>query len=346
MGKFLAPSPPFAKMGFGSRRPSALLRFILPAFLIISLWYYLTEPNHGTYSPPSSQGTEQQVGTIPDLHHDTGVDDTRPVPDYDVEDNKPVNIPPPPSPAPTVSAGPGLASGNHPIDIRIRAAEAEFAEKLSRQSGSLEEAAAAYRKRRGRHPPPGFKEWYEFAVENDAIMVEDFWDQIYHDLEPFWALDPARIRKDAWEFEMRINIRDHKASSGSNWFWTKIWLSLIGTIEHLLPDMDIALNAMDEPRMVVPFEKIDNYMTEAHKTRHMKDPGSVISTWGSLVPSEEDPEPSVERSQRVWDSGKETSTPPFTTPFECIVTNTPQNTTGSPPAAAAPPTAQPAWPKS
>lgn len=261
---------------------------------------------------PISQETEQQ--TIPDVHHDAGVDDTRPVPGYGAEE-KPVNIPPPPPPAapaasqaPTVPGGPGLASGNHPIDIRIRAAEAEFAEKVSRQSGSLEEAAAAYRERRGRHPPPGFKEWYEFAVENDAIMIEDFWDQIYHDLEPFWALEPARIRKDAWDFEMRINIRDHKASSGSNWFWTKIWLSLIETIEHLLPDMDIALNAMDEPRMVVPFETIDKYMTEAHKTRHMKDPGSVISNWGSLIPSEEDPEPSVEKSQRVWDSGKETST--------------------------------------
>jgi len=209
--------------------------------------------------------------------------------------------------APTESAGPRLPSANHPIDMRIQDAEVEFTEKLSRQSASLEEAAAAYRERRGRHPPPGFEDWYNFAADNDAIIVEDFWDQIYHDLEPFWAVDTGRIRKDAWEFEMRISIRDHKASSGSDWFWTSIWLSLIQTIEHLLPDMDIALNAMDEPRLVVPFEKIGLHMAKAHNTRHMKDPTTVVSDWKSLAQSEQDPEPGLEKPQRVWDTGKETS---------------------------------------
>jgi hypothetical protein len=170
----------------------------------------------------------------------------------------------------------------HPIDRLIRKAETEFANKISQATHTLPEAAAAYRKRRGRHPPPGFDKWYEFAQHHNAIIVEEFWDQIYHDLEPFWAVDPTQIRKDAREFEMRIEVRDNKASTGSDWFWTKIWLEMIREIEHLLPDMDLALNAMDEPRMVVPWEDVERYMKKAAKTRRLADPKKVVSEFGKL----------------------------------------------------------------
>lgn len=76
---------------------------------------------------------------------------------------------------------------------------------------------------------------------------------------------------------MRISIHDRMASAGSDWFWTSIWLSLVQTIEHLLPDMDIALNAMDEPRIVVPREQINEYMATAEKTRRIKEASAVVS---------------------------------------------------------------------
>jgi hypothetical protein len=130
----------------------------------------------------------------------------------------------------SVPAGYGSTStGNHPIDALIKSAEAEYTHKLSQEAKTLNEAAARYRERRGRHPPPGFKEWYEFATKHNAIMVEDFWDQVYHDLGPFWAIEASQIRREAWDFEMTINIRDHVASAGSDWFWTQIWLKLIKT---------------------------------------------------------------------------------------------------------------------
>ncbi|KXX74041.1 KDEL motif-containing protein 1 [Madurella mycetomatis] len=240
------------------RRPSAVLRYALPALLITLSFYLLSGPGYFT----------SQVGPLP-----------RPWgrkygPDY------------------------------HPIDDLIRAADDEFAEKLSRTSQSLSDAAARYRERRGRHPPPGFDKWYEFAREKNAVIVEDFWDQIYHDLEPFWALSPARIRKEAWDFEMRIKIRDGKASSESDWFWTVIWLNLIGTIEHLLPDMDLALNAMDEPRLVVPWEEIDEYMKQAAKTRTMADARSVVSEFQKLPAPGEGPEKDEETPDKEWEDEK------------------------------------------
>ena len=200
--------------------------------------------------------------------------------------------------------GRGRGASRHPINALVKAADKEFASKLAKTTETLPEAAAAYRKRRGRHPPPDFDKWHQFAKDNNALIVEDFWDQIYHDLEPFWGVRPGQIRKDAREFEMRIEVRDHKASTGSGWFWTKIWLEMIQTIEHLLPDMDLALNAMDEPRMVVPWEDINAYMKKAAKTRRIVDVKSVVSEFGKLPPLGAAPtqqEPSAETPPVVWE---------------------------------------------
>ncbi|KAF7563436.1 hypothetical protein G7046_g684 [Stylonectria norvegica] len=170
----------------------------------------------------------------------------------------------------------------HPIDKLIYDAQLEFAATISKESKTLEQAAQAYRKRRGRHPPPGFEKWFQFATDNKAVIVEDFFDQVYHDLEPFWGMPPAVLRKESWDFEMTIHIRNGTASSGSDWFWTKIWLNMISTIEHLLPDMDLALNAMDEPRLVVPWEDINGYMKTAAKTRGFPKAKDVITEFQEL----------------------------------------------------------------
>jgi hypothetical protein len=164
------------------------------------------------------------------------------------------------------------AEESHPIDHLINSADVEFADILTKETHDVKAAAAAYRKRRGRHPPPGFEAWFELAQENNAIIVEDFWDQIYHDLNPFWALEPASLRREAKHFEMTINVRNGNATANSDWFWTQIWLDLVRTIQDFLPDMDLALNALDEPRLAVPWEKIDGYMKEEKKSRKTPDP--------------------------------------------------------------------------
>ena len=158
---------------------------------------------------------------------------------------------------------------------------------LTKKSNTLAEAAEAYRKRRGRHPPPGFDVWYQFAVDHDALIVEDFFDQIYHDLNPFWGVEPGLMRKEAYEYEMTINVRNKTASARSDWFWTQIWLNLTSTIEHLLPDMDIALNAMDEPRLVVPWETVNDLMRKEEESRKLASPRKVISEFEELPPPEE-----------------------------------------------------------
>ncbi|KAK3376061.1 hypothetical protein B0T24DRAFT_648168 [Lasiosphaeria ovina] len=199
-----------------------------------------------------------------------------------------------------------LTTGDHPIDALIQAAEKEFSAKLQEQSLSLAEAAAVYRERRGRHPPPGFRQWYEFAAVHKAVVVEEFWDQIYADLEPLWSVRPGRLRRDAADFEMRITVRTGKASTTSEWFWTQIWLSMIQSIEHLLPDMDLALNAMDEPRIVVPWEKMRDHMAQAAKTKKLPDDvESVVSVFQRLPPpGQEQPEPKEKSRDLKWEGTK------------------------------------------
>lgn len=188
----------------------------------------------------------------------------------------------------------------HPIDKLIYDAQLNFAELTSKESKSIEQAAEAYRKRRGRHPPPGFDKWYKFATENKAIIVEDFFDQVYHDLEPFWGLPAKVLRKESWDFEMTINIRNGTASAGSDWFWTQIWLNMIKTIEHLLPDMDLALNAMDEPRLVVPWEDIDKYMKKAAKTMGFPKSNNVVSEFQEL-PAPGEGDKAVVTRDKAWE---------------------------------------------
>ena len=155
---------------------------------------------------------------------------------------------------------------HHPIDDLFYDAQHKLAAITAEQSKTVEEAAQRYREKRGRHPPPHFDKWFEFAKSHNALIVEGFFDQIYHDLEPFWGVEPGPMRREASRHEMTINVRNGKASSGSDWPWTVTWLNMTKSIEHLLPDMDIALNAMDEPRLVVPWEKINEYMETASKT--------------------------------------------------------------------------------
>lgn len=193
----------------------------------------------------------------------------------------------------------------HPITTLIEGAEVAFEDLLRKESHDLKSAAAAYRTRRGRHPPPGFDAWYDFAEDNGAVMVEDFFDQIYHDLGPFWGVEPKVMRKEAWDYEMTINIRNQNASAGSGWFWTQIWLDLTKTIQHLLPDMDLALNSMDEPRIAVPWEDINGYMEKERASRKMAHPKDVVSDFQILS---QHPDAEVEMAQKWWESKKETST--------------------------------------
>ncbi|KAF2183223.1 glycosyltransferase family 90 protein [Zopfia rhizophila CBS 207.26] len=152
----------------------------------------------------------------------------------------------------------------HPADQLIKSAEKKFEDLLNRQSNSLAEAVQEYRRRYGIPPPPNFDRWYEFATRNSVQLIDEF-DTITRSLLPFWALKPSTVRervKLALGSEenalMGMMIRDGnvvKVDGGPEW-QQQATTGMMKDFVHWLPDMDLAFNIHDEPRVVVPHDQL------------------------------------------------------------------------------------------
>lgn len=81
----------------------------------------------------------------------------------------------------------------HPIPKLMADAEVKFRERLSRQSKTLAQAVAEYRRRFKRDPPRGFDNWWKFVQDNGVLMVDEY-NAVTEDLEPFWDLSPEEFR--------------------------------------------------------------------------------------------------------------------------------------------------------
>jgi hypothetical protein len=187
------------------------------------------------------------------------------------------------TPAPrkiVVTAG---SSHHHPIDDLITNAEATLRSLLSKQTTTLTETADAYRDRRGRHPPPGFEQWHAFASAHNAVLVEDFFDQIYDDLSPFWSVPAKQIRQQARQLPNRIVVRNKKVQTRKgDRKRLDTWIDMVQKIQHELPDLDMPLNMLDEPRVAVPWENISSYFEMESKARQLQPAYQVMQEFTHL----------------------------------------------------------------
>lgn len=81
----------------------------------------------------------------------------------------------------------------HPAQILVERARKSFADKLSKQSRTLDEAVSEYVRRYKRSPPPGFDKWFHFAKENNVQFIDEY-DLMTKSFEPFWAAEPRVLR--------------------------------------------------------------------------------------------------------------------------------------------------------
>lgn len=150
------------------------------------------------------------------------------------------------SPLDIFSLDPDPVSQQHPIIDLIASADSEYERLLRKQTTGLEQAAQAYRSRRGRHPPPWFDRWVAFAESHDCLIIEEMFDRIYHDLNPFWVIAPDQIRADAAAAPNYIQIRNGKAyRSASEEPFIDSYFNLVQKIAALLPDLDMPINHME-----------------------------------------------------------------------------------------------------
>ena len=176
---------------------------------------------------------------------------------------------------------------SHPIMKLMKDARESHDEKLSRRSFSVEEAAERYRQARGRHPPPGFERWVQAALKANSIIVEDYFDRIYKDLTPWWAMETKKIRARAHAWPWVVSVRNGTAEGVGDVedrvAWLELWTNLVKEFAEHMPDVDMPINYMDESRLLVPFDEISKLVSKEREERSMPSPVDAKSEYGGLA---------------------------------------------------------------
>ncbi|KJZ78710.1 hypothetical protein HIM_02101 [Hirsutella minnesotensis 3608] len=180
----------------------------------------------------------------------------------------------------------GSVGHRHPIEVLMAEAKARCDELLSRRSYDLETAASRYRTRRGRHPPPGFERWFQAAMDSGAVIVEDFFDRIYKDLTPYWAIEPKTVKRRAHAWHWVVRVRNATAFGVGNVEgrvpWLQLWTGLVQEFAEHLPEVDMPINMLDEPRILVPFEAMSKLVKQANEETTMPNLTYVKTQFGGL----------------------------------------------------------------
>ena len=162
----------------------------------------------------------------------------------------------------------------HPISWLMQEADKNWRKYEEGRATSFRQTVRNYRRKHGRHPPPGFKEWYKYARSRNVHNIDDF-DQIMDDIRPFWAVEPKVIRNLAanmWRDKdagvSGLHIRNRKIVKETNGAWrSETMRTLVDKFVKYLPDMDIAMNRLDQPRVVVPWEEMQALLEKERETR-------------------------------------------------------------------------------
>ncbi|PSS13111.1 glycosyltransferase family 90 protein [Amorphotheca resinae ATCC 22711] len=164
----------------------------------------------------------------------------------------------------------------HPIAGLMREADKAWNAYEDSRSTTFRETVAKYRKKYGRHPPPGFRDWYRFARNRNVHNVDDF-EQIMDDLRPFWGVEPSTIRSLAAHMSENpdsgvsgLHIRNKKIWKLTNANWRMdTFAKLVEKFVKYLPDMDIAMNRLDQPRVVVPWDDMQALLAKEAESRRI-----------------------------------------------------------------------------
>ncbi|KAK9486489.1 hypothetical protein V1527DRAFT_518731 [Lipomyces starkeyi] len=163
----------------------------------------------------------------------------------------------------------------HPISYLIELHSTKFEDLISRQTTTYPEAVKEYRRRYNLNPPPNFDKWYAIASEKKAAVLDDY-DTIYHNLHPFWGLSPATIRKRVSDalanpdsFLLGVYIRNgaiaNVTGAKGQWFDNTL-TEVISGFAQFLPDMDLAFNLLDSPRVVMPHADLAALLDKPQKS--------------------------------------------------------------------------------
>jgi len=156
----------------------------------------------------------------------------------------------------------------HPVAILHRRAQEQFQALLQRQSKTVDEAETEYTRRYGRQPPPGFRQWVEYALKHGSPIIDDF-DTIAEGVHRYHNLAAAEIERRMRgatadnagmlhnQYVQRCTFAGGKFGEGCRHFASPL-TAILGDARQLAPDVDFLINSLDEPSVLLAHEQADD----------------------------------------------------------------------------------------
>jgi hypothetical protein len=163
-------------------------------------------------------------------------------------------------------------------------AKTKHANMLERQSRTIEDARQEYLRRYKIPPPKGYDKWFAYAMEHDSPIIDDF-DALMENLRPFRSYIENNCQSqnshDPLPAMLPICIINGTVDAGnpSPYDTKQIKLPFIDFVSEFVggvQDMCFYINTFDEPRQVIPREKMErmkegkNISCEAHDVTGFK----------------------------------------------------------------------------
>lgn len=167
----------------------------------------------------------------------------------------------------------------HPVEdfVYRNRVEADRWLRHASVSTTLKLAVIEYKDRHnGRDPPPNFDKWFQYARKHKSVIIDKF-DQIEKDLRPFWGMTPQQIHIGFEKLRGLpdigiITIANGKVSHNrpkdiyaESMLEETLWM--IRPFAEHLPDMSIAVNMKERPRILVPWDDIHRLTMAGSQSR-------------------------------------------------------------------------------
>jgi len=123
--------------------------------------------------------------------------------------------------------------------------------------------------------PDGFSKWFEYAQKNQVSRIDDY-DEMMQSFESFREAGSNALTRyikevnpgNTYDHLLKLSIRNHTVEKQGGWpLFESALDSLVASILDKLPDIDILFNNLDEPRVLLDKEHLDNGEQFYNRTR-------------------------------------------------------------------------------
>lgn len=194
----------------------------------------------------------------------------------------------------------------------MRAKEKQ-ADLVKRQSKTLEEARKEYQRRYEIPPPPGYDEWFAYAQERSSCIIDDF-DELIENLRPFRGYQESQCQwednKERLTALLPICILGETVDYGFPSPYDKKqtvlpFMDAISEFVNVLPDTCFYINTFDEPRHVIPADKLNSLLSfqfQGYCEKHAFQTVKNTNIWSDIIASCPADSPARDSSAPVMNS--------------------------------------------